>query len=203
MYVVERPAGAPTSKLLWSLRGLPTGGRGSYNGGMKIARLPPTVHRDARPADITVDTIVIHSMANLEASDPEALEGCVRCLEEHGVSAHYFISRDGGVWSLVPPAERAWHAGVSRMPSPDNRDRVNDFSIGIELLALPDTGFKEEQYRALTELITTICVDHPIRAVVGHDDIAIPRGRKTDPGTTFDWGRITVLRTKFPQIRVR
>jgi AmpD protein len=170
---------------------------------MKIGRLTPTIHRDARPADIAIDTIVIHSMANLGASDPEALADCVRCLDEYGVSAHYFIARDGGVWSLVPPAERAWHAGASRMPPPDNRERVNDFSIGIELLALPGTRFNEAQYRALSELIVALCVDYPIRAVVGHDDIAVPPGRKTDPGPAFDWGRITALQVKFPQLKVR
>lgn len=141
-------------------------------------------------------------MADTSSPEPEVLGNCVRCLEQHGVSAHYFIARNGEVWSLVPPGERAWHAGASRMPAPDNRERVNDFSVGIELIALPDTGFVEVQYRALIELIGELCVDYPIRAIVGHSDIAVPPGRKVDPGPTFDWTRVDGVQAFFPHLVV-
>lgn len=45
-------------------------------------------------------------------------------------SAHALIGRDLSITQYVPFNIRAWHAGVSCW---DGRERVNDFSIGIEL----------------------------------------------------------------------
>lgn len=157
---------------------------------MKIEPLPPTIHRGPRPDAVVVDTIVVHSMSHPEAPDPEDLSRCVERLRECGVSAHYFIDRMGGVWCQVPPSERAWHAGVSRMPSPDSREGVNDFSIGIELIAQPESNFTEEQVRAFEELVRILAAQFPIRSLVGHADIAVPVGRKSDPGPLFPWGRV-------------
>jgi N-acetylmuramoyl-L-alanine amidase len=54
----------------------------------------------------------------------------------------------------------------------------------------PFTGM---QYRVLAELIRQIRVHYPAITsdrVVGHDRIAIPKGRKMDPGPAFSWGRV-------------
>ncbi len=157
---------------------------------MIINPLPPTAHRSARPEDVVIDTVVVHSMAHPEAPTPEELMSCVERLSDYAVSAHYFIERSGGVWCLVPPEECAWHAGVSRMPSPDQRERLNDFSIGIELIALPENAFTDAQYRALGELLFELYNRFPIRFVVAHSDVAMPPGRKTDPGGLFSWERV-------------
>ena len=69
------------------------------------------------------------------------------------------------------------------------RERCNDFSIGIELEGDDETIFEEAQYQILNELITELRRAFPILDVVGHCDIA--PGRKTDPGSGFDWQRIT------------
>lgn len=45
-------------------------------------------------------------------------------------SAHLVIGADGSLTQLVPFNRVAWHAGVSRW---NDRDRLNDWSIGIEL----------------------------------------------------------------------
>jgi len=53
--------------------------------------------------------------------------------------------------------------------------------------------FTEMQYRVLAHLIGQIRVHFPLIApdrIVGHGDVAIPRGRKIDPGLAFDWDRV-------------
>ena len=53
--------------------------------------------------------------------------------------------------------------------------------------------FTEMQYQALVALIAEIRIYYPAitsERIVGHAEIALPRGRKIDPGSAFDWGRI-------------
>jgi len=53
--------------------------------------------------------------------------------------------------------------------------------------------FPEMQYRALGELIGQLRVYYPLITpdrIVGHGDVALPRGRKIDPGLAFDWERV-------------
>jgi N-acetylmuramoyl-L-alanine amidase len=53
--------------------------------------------------------------------------------------------------------------------------------------------FTEAQYHVLRELIQEIRVHYPLITpdrIVGHGDIAIPKGRKTDPGLAFDWEKV-------------
>lgn len=99
------------------------------------------------------------------------------------VSAHFFIRRDGELIQFVSTEDRAWHAGVS---SWGGRERCNDFSVGVELEGCDSLPFEPVQYERLIELIRALRERYPIRAVVGHSDIA--PGRKTDPGPYFDWG---------------
>lgn len=101
------------------------------------------------------------------------------------VSAHFFIRRDGALIQFVPCLMRAWHAGASQWR---NRERCNDFSIGIELEGSDDTAFTEAQYRRLNALLMGLKAAYPIQAVTGHSHIA--PGRKTDPGPCFEWQRI-------------
>jgi AmpD protein len=86
----------------------------------------------------------------------------------------------------VPFQQRAWHAGESRF---HDRERCNDFSIGIELEGSDNTPFTNEQYNALITLTQCICDCYPITDIAGHEDIA--PGRKTDPGPHFDWSLYT------------
>ncbi|MGK4441054.1 1,6-anhydro-N-acetylmuramyl-L-alanine amidase AmpD [Yersinia proxima] len=100
------------------------------------------------------------------------------------VSAHCLIRRDGEIIQYVPFDKRAWHAGVSTFAG---RERCNDFSIGIELEGTDVLPFTTEQYRSLSEVSALLFAHYPITAerVTGHSDIA--PGRKTDPGSAFDW----------------
>ncbi len=148
----------------------------------------PLPHHDSRPADTVIDTIVIHSMYTPDAKDPCDPLACLALLDANRVSPHYSIDRNGIIYQSVDEARRAWHAGVSRMPFKDDaRENVNHFSIGIELIATLTSGFSDLQYHACADLCREICSRHPIRSIVGHDQIA--PGRKTDPGENFDWQR--------------
>lgn len=156
---------------------------------------------DARPAAAAVDLIVVHniSLPPGEFGGQQIVDFfCNRLdwtahpyfetIRELRVSAHFLIARDGRIVQFVSCGERAWHAGQSRFEA---RERCNDFSVGIELEGADDTPFTESQYTQLTHLIGALRRHYPIRAVVGHADIA--PGRKTDPGPAFDWERLAAL----------
>jgi len=79
---------------------------------------------------------------------------------------------------------RAWHAGQSLWCG---RERCNDFSVGIELEGADDVVFSDAQYECLGALARALYARYPIKASLGHSDIA--PGRKTDPGPHFAWPR--------------
>jgi N-acetyl-anhydromuramyl-L-alanine amidase AmpD len=147
----------------------------------------PTDQYEERPKGTVVDTLIIHSMYNPESKDRFSASSCKECLDINGVSAHYIIDFNGTMWRIVPEDKKAWHAGVSRMPDPDDgREAVNDFSIGIELIGTEDTDFTEAQYQSLALLTEDILSRHDILYIYGHCDIA--PGRKSDPWG-LDWPR--------------
>ena len=100
------------------------------------------------------------------------------------VSAHLLICRDGSVLQFVPFNQSAWHAGASEY---EGRSQCNDFSIGIELEGTDQGLYASAQYEQLVQVVQVLSAtyDIPVDRVVGHSDIA--PGRKTDPGTGFDW----------------
>lgn len=151
-----------------------------------IISLPSTFHSDDKRSLSSVDTIVIHSVYNPTASDPFAISSIKKVFDDEEVSSHFVITRDGKIYQLVGEEFQAWHAGVSTLPSPDNREKVNVFSIGIELVGKETTGFTDAQYQSLTSLIVMEQGKLPIKKITGHADIA--PGRKTDPWK-FDWKR--------------
>jgi len=106
------------------------------------------------------------------------------------VSAHVLIKRSGEVVQFVPFHERAWHAGESNYCG---RERCNDFSIGIELEGSDADDFETPQYTQLAQLILALQKTYPDIQdhITGHSDIA--PGRKTDPGTGFDWDNLKRL----------
>ena len=145
-----------------------------------------------------LDTVVIH-YASARAINPRRAFDMYLIMKifcDLGVSSHYIITRMGKIFYLVPENKKAWHCGGSIMPEPDNRQGVNNFSIGIELIATEESGFTKKQYSSLGWL----CKDMENRwqksfRYIGHEDIAgeraVVRGLrndyKTDPGNKFDW----------------
>ncbi|MBL4764085.1 MAG: 1,6-anhydro-N-acetylmuramyl-L-alanine amidase AmpD [Colwellia sp.] len=101
------------------------------------------------------------------------------------VSAHCLIRRDGSIIQYVSFNNKAWHAGVSCF---NNREKCNDFSIGIELEGSDDIPYEEAQYQQLSRLTVSLQQHYPLitnEHIVGHCDIA--PSRKTDPGHIFNW----------------
>lgn len=101
------------------------------------------------------------------------------------VSAHLLIDRNGHITQFVSFDDRAWHAGRSSFAG---RVECNDYSIGIELEGDDDTPYEQAQYDCLRYLIPILQQAYPAITndrITGHSDIA--PGRKTDPGSAFDW----------------
>lgn len=155
---------------------------------------------DLRPEGETVSLVVIHCISlppglfggdeverfftnKLDISGHEYYKE----LEGVRVSSHFYIKRTGKIIQFVSCDKRAWHAGQSKFRE---RENCNDFSIGIELEGTDSSFFEDSQYEALTSLIEALRRSYPITDCVGHSNIAIPKGRKIDPGIFFDWKRI-------------
>lgn len=128
--------------------------------------------------------VVIHYTAMQTAE--AALERL--CSPDHEVSAHFLIAEDGRVWQLVRDEDRAWHAGRGGWGQVGD---VNSHSIGIELANTGGHPFPEPQMAALESVLSGCLTrwDIPPARVIGHQDMAPTR--KQDPGTRFDWRRLS------------
>lgn len=157
----------------------------------------PSPNHDERPARQDAYLLVMHniSLPPGQFGGPEIIDffqnrldyashPWLERLRDMRVSAHFLIRRDGCIVQFVSTHERAWHAGVSVF---EERERCNDFSIGIELEGTDTLPYTDAQYAALQRLLPALRARHPLKAVRGHEHIA-PQ-RKTDPGPAFDWER--------------
>jgi len=148
------------------------------------------------------------------------LEGTMRWFRNnpHRVSAHYIIGKDARLVQMVSLQRAAHHAGVGSLPGCGRS--VNRCTVGVEIVnwgplrrraggfvthsGQPYAGpppvaasggywepFTGAQYGALIRLTRFLMSRFPtITHITGHEDIAVPRGRKNDPGGAFDWARI-------------
>lgn len=109
-------------------------------------------------------------------------------------SAQLLVGRDGEVWQLVPFSRQSWHAGVSEYKGMTN---LNAWSVGIEIIGEYNKPFEPIQYEVTAGLILDIqekrnayfTIERNLltSGVIGHEHVAMPLGRKTDPGPTWDW----------------
>lgn len=166
-------------------------------GWLEGARALPSPNHDARPQGAAVDLLVVHHISlppgrfsgdaverlftNRLDPDAHPYYGQLRGLR---VSAHFLLRRRGELLQFVDCDARAWHAGLSHF---GQRERCNDFSIGVELEGTGEVRFTEAQYRRLAALTVALHARYPLRWAAGHSDVA--PGRKTDPGPFFDWER--------------
>lgn len=183
-----------------------------------ISMLLPQPLSETRTENIT--HIVLHFTSNVAKNpqQPYIIEDIIKTFEEYEVSSHYLISRDGKIYMLVQDNRVAYHAGKGSLENyPQCTDRLNQFSIGIEILAigtqkemssiidentynaLPDEliGYTKEQYRALNTLLNYLITRYPDiqndrNHIIGHDEYA--KERKNDPGFLFDWSQIGFVR---------
>lgn len=169
-------------------------------GWFSAARQIPSPNQDQRPAESSIDLVVVHSISLPpgEFGGDAILQLFTNTLDPAGhpyfetikdlrVSAHFLIRRDGELIQFVPVQQRAWHAGASRF---EGRERCNDFSIGIELEGTDEDVFADIQYRVLIDLLRVLVQHFSVFAIAAHSEIA--PSRKTDPGPHFDWHRINV-----------
>jgi AmpD protein len=173
-------------------------------GWLHEARRAPSPNRDERPADVVVDLLVIHGISLPPGDfggpwiddlfgnrlDPHA-HPYFREIAHRRVSAHLLIRRDGELIQYVNLDERAWHAGASSFAG---RPKCNDFSIGIELEGADRIPYEDVQYLVLARTTKEIQARFPAirpERIVGHSDVA--PGRKTDPGSAFEWRRFRRL----------
>jgi len=145
-------------------------------------------NQDLRPAGMPIDCIVIHDTESPGVRSARRIANHFLNPKSQ-VSAHYIIGKDGEVVQCVQDEARAWHAGPSRL---GDRVKVNDFSLGIELVNA-QTGndpFTDAQYDTLNQLVAHLMAKYqvPWERVVGHKDIT-DRASKRDPAPNFDWKR--------------
>ncbi len=170
---------------------------------LEAATQIPSPNQDQRPPGVDIDLLVIHNISLppgqfggqwiddlfTNALDPGAHPYFAE-IAGLRVSAHFLIRRSGELVQFVPTHRRAWHAGASTFRQ---RQRCNDFSIGIELEGADEIPYAGAQYAALARLTRELMRHYPgivPERIVGHCDIA--PGRKTDPGSAFDWRRFLV-----------
>ena len=166
----------------------------------------PSPNFDDRPDGASIDLLVVHniSLPPGEFGGPGIIELFTNRLDPNAhpyyrqiadakVSSHFLIRRDGELIQFVPCSRRAWHAGLSEW---QGRSRCNDFSVGVELEGTDDQTFADSQYATLAALASVLLATYPIRDCVGHSDIAVPPGRKSDPGPHFDWDRFRAMLEK-------
>src|SRR5262249_25940231 len=126
------------------------------SGLMRGARQIASPNRDARPAGVEADLIVVHGISlppgeyggpwidrlftNTLPADAHPYFAQIASLR---VSSHLAVRRDGELTQFVSFGERAWHAGRS---SYQGREECNDFSIGIELEGTDTEPYEEAQY---------------------------------------------------------
>jgi AmpD protein len=185
------------------MAGAPVGVELDANGVLARARQIPSPNFDDRPASCAIELLVIHniSLPPAQFGGPGILDFFTNRLDPQAhpyyreiagmkVSSHFLVRRDGELIQFVSCGRRAWHAGASQWKG---RNRCNDFSIGVELEGTDDQPFDDAQYETLVGLTLTLGRHYPIADCAGHSDIAVPAGRKTDPGLYFDWPRFRAM----------
>lgn len=149
-------------------------------------------NQDDRPAGVAIDTLIIHDTETPGIRKAATIANYF--MNPHSeASAHYIIGKAGEIIQCVPDAKRAWHAGPSTF---EGREKVNDFSLGIELVNA-QTGsdpFTDAQYASLIALTADLVTRYniPLTHITGHRNVTkFPELRK-DPADNFDWERYLV-----------
>lgn len=125
-----------------------------------------------------VRSVICHHTAGPRTGDSPSLGVVVNGRSDlPGPLAQLFLSRSGVVH--VVAAGLAYHAGVVFDPAVQG----NAWAIGIEAEATGVDPWPPVQYAAYARLCRAL-IEHyrlPVAAVLGHKEVASPRGRKVDP----------------------
>lgn len=145
-----------------------------------------------RRRDIARKGIVLHETIGTDSLD--WLQGGSARVGR-SASSDFLIHRDGTIYQITQPGYYAFHAGKSRWRLIQDPDyTLNQSFVGIELENHPGRGQKitDPQYIACAAVIRRLLSQHniPILNLVGHYQVALPHGRKSDP-ITLDYAILT------------
>lgn len=150
----------------------------------------PTNPRHSFPKPVLRDTTETFIVIHYDSGNSTNV--ILHYLRKTHKSYHYYIERNGHVIQLVDPTRLGAHAGASRYGL---FTALNWTSVGICLQNMPPQNYTGAQYTSLIFLIQQLQRRWPnitINKIVGHENIAWPRGRKRDPGPKFDWARVRI-----------
>ncbi|MFJ4469306.1 N-acetylmuramoyl-L-alanine amidase [Streptomyces sp. NPDC089424] len=170
------------SRLWWQVPGVDkprVEGAVDYAGARWVAASSANWRRADRPADFTIDMVIVHVTQG-------SFDSAVKVFQdpEHGAASHYIVREDGHVAQMIRELDVAYHAG--------NRG-YNERSIGIEHAGFVDRpqDFTDAMYAASARLTAGICRRYGIPVdrehIIGH--VEVPGTDHTDPGEHWDWER--------------
>ena len=141
-------------------------------------RTPNISSRGGRP----VSLIVLHATVGAARSARAWLTNPTA-----RVSCHYVVDKSGRIYQLADDSACTWHAGRAEWRG---ERFVNEVSIGIEIENANDgrDPYPAAQLDAVREL-TRVKIDTfgiVAENITRHRDVAVPRGRKSDPAG-FPW----------------
>jgi N-acetyl-anhydromuramyl-L-alanine amidase AmpD/uncharacterized protein YgiM (DUF1202 family) len=162
----------------------------------------PSNYRDANRTTADIDWIILHTIQGSYQAGINTFKN-----PAENVSAHYVVGEQPGqLTSMVRNRDIAWTAGDAG---------YNARGINIELSGYSSTGFPDQQYENLAELVEFLCEEYGIPkrgpdfrvapcnaaagsgGIIGH--VHIPgrncngrggAGGHTDPGPHFDYDRL-------------
>jgi N-acetyl-anhydromuramyl-L-alanine amidase AmpD len=108
-------------------------------------------------------------------------------------SSDWLIDRDGARHKLCADGRRPYHVGRGKFPFASGMksgDELSAFLLGVELEQTGDQLCTWQQLDSLAELVVLSSGKYGWRwpyFIVGHYQLAIPQGRRSDP-QGFDWG---------------
>ncbi len=168
-------------------------------GYLGLANLIESPNQDERPDGTIIELLVIHCISlppgefgggHIDKFFSNELDPTkhqyFKKISDLRVSAHFLIDRKGQVTQYVSCLKRAWHAGRSLWKEKEN---CNDFSIGIELEGIDNKIFTDIQYSNLAMLTRGLMRKYGPVDLAAHSEVAIPAGRKNDPGDLFLWDK--------------
>ena len=179
-----------------------------------IDMLLPDINSEPRIEKTTHVVVHFSSNAYNNQNNPYEIEDIYSIFKDYEVSSNYVIGRNGEIYIFVPENRVAYHAGPGNLLDyPEYKNRLNHYSIGIELLGIGNReemipiitaekfdlintnllGYTYAQYESLNVLLNDILsrnvnIVRDRKHIIGHDEYN--PSMKTDPGVLFDWSKI-------------
>lgn len=109
------------------------------------------------------------------------------------VSAHLHLDKEGNFVQLVKFDDTAWHVGASAWLGLIG---LNSHTIGIEISNNGSEPYTQKQLDSLVEAGIALNEAYNFDDILGHSEVATPKGRKVDPGPKFpmQWFKDKVLK---------